>query len=333
MGNQALSQDEIDALFKGGRAEADTPPVALPETDVQLYDFRRPNRVSKDRQRTLEGMYGSLSKSLEGWLAGRVRTQVEVSLSAAEQLSFGEFVLSLPEPCASFVFHVGQPGGPQAVIDLGREFAFYAVERFLGGAAETFVPDRPLTVLERRVVRIVAERTAALVQDIWKEHSRMDLRLARFESVPDMLQAANREDPMLVTNLRVRFRGQNSSILICLPFSILESFFATSASRRVRSSDQSDEERSADRFGVEHGLRRASTPVAVRLPRFELSLGELLALRPGGTLTTGIRRDAPVEVLINGHHRFDGAIGTLRNALAVQLTRPIESEGEEPHHV
>jgi flagellar motor switch protein FliM len=328
MGNQALSQDEIDALFKGGQAEVPAP-SAPRSVDVQLYDFRRPNRVSKDRQRTLEGMYGSLSKSLEGWLAGRVRTQVEVDLSAVEQLSFGEFVLSLPEPCASFVFNVGLPGGPQGVIDLGREFAFYAVERFLGGAAETFIPERPLTVLERRVVRIVAERLAGLVQDIWREHSKMDLRLARFESVPDMLQTANREDPMLVANLRVRFRGETSAVLICLPFSVLESFFAASASQRVRSSEQSEEERSVDRLGVEHGLRRATLPVAVRLPRFELTLRDLLSINPGGTLTTGIHRGAPVEVLINGHHRFNGAIGTLHNALAVQLGQAIEPEEQE----
>lgn len=329
MSNQALSQDEIDALFKGGQPEPVESAASVPAQEVQLYDFRRPNRVSKDRQRTLEGMYGSLSKVLEGWLAGRVRTQVDVTLSAVEQLSFGEFVLSLPDPCASFVFHAGEEGGPQAVIDLGREFAFYAVERFLGGAADSLAPDRPLTVVERGIVRIVAERAAALVQEIWADHSPMDLRLARFESVPDMLQAANREDPVLVTNLRIRFKGQTSAVLICLPFSALESFFVTSSSRRVRVSNQSDVERRADRLGVEHGLRRATVPVAVRLPRFELALRDLVALRPGGTLTTGIRRDSAVEVLVNGQRRFGGSMGTIGDSLAVQLVEVVESDGEE----
>ena len=239
MGNQALSQDEIDALFKGGGDEPAAPPPERTEPEVRLYDFRRPSRVSKDRQRTLEGMYGMLAKSLEGWLAGRVRAQVEVNLKAVEQLTFGEFVLSLPEPCTSFVFNVGTPGGPQAVIDLGREFAFYTVERFLGSANETFVPDRALTVLERRVVRIVAERVSVQIREIWADHADIDLRLARFEAVPDMLQAANREDPMLVANLDVRFRGKSSSLLVCLPFSVLDTFFATSVAPAPRATGRS----------------------------------------------------------------------------------------------
>lgn len=327
MSNQALSQDEIDALFKGGGEESQAAPVPTrSEPEARLYDFRRPSRVSKDRQRTLEGMYGMLTKSMEGWLAGRVRAQVEVQLKAVEQLTFGEFVLSLPDPCASFVFNIGTPGGPQAVIDLGRDFAFYVVERFLGSATETFVPERSLTVLERRVVRIVAERLAGQIREIWVDHAEIDLRLARFEAVPDMLQAANREDPMLVANLDVRFKGRSSPVLICLPFSVLDQFFAASSTPRVRTTNAGAGETEADRQGIQASVRRATLPVAVRLPRFELSLRDIQEIRPGGTLITGVPRGAPVEVMIGGRTRYTGFVGTVNEALAVQVVDEIESE-------
>lgn len=88
-----------------------------------MYDFRRPHRVSKERLRTLEAMYERLVKSLEGWLIGRVRGQVELSLQSVEQFSFGEFVLSLPTPCASYIFDVRDTGGQQGVIDLAPSSA------------------------------------------------------------------------------------------------------------------------------------------------------------------------------------------------------------------
>ncbi len=333
MSNQALSQDEIDALFKGGPEEPAAPPPHRSEPEARLYDFRRPSRVSKDRQRTLEGMYGALTKATEGWLASRVRAQVEVHLKAVEQLTFGEFVLSLPDPCASFVFNIGAPGGPQAVIDIGREFAFYSVERFLGSSTEMYVPDRTLTVLERRVVRIVAERLAGQVREIWSDHANIDLRLARFEAVPDMLQAANREDPMLVANLEVRFKGYTSAVLICLPFTVLDEFFATTASVRVRNSTAGERESQADRTGITASLRWASVPVAVRLPSFELTLRDVTQLRPGGTLVTGISRTAQVDVMIGGRTRYTGFVGTTNDALAVQILDTVQQGEEEEENV
>lgn len=327
MSNQALSQDEIDALF-GGSEEASAPtPTQSQAPEVRLYDFRRPSRISKDRQRTLEGMYGMLAKSVEGWLAGRVRSQVEADLKAVEQLTFGEFVLSLPDPCVSFVFNLGPPGGPQAVINLGQELAFHAVERFLGSATETYIPDRALTILERRVVRIVAERVADMVRDIWSDHADFDFRLARFEAVPDMLQAANREDPMLVAHVQVRFKERSSPLMICLPFSSLDEFFATSVATRIRAPSGNGQP-SKDRKAIETNVQRALVSVGVRLSPFELSVHELSKLKAGGTLVTGIPRDAPVEVLIGGRPRYSGFIGTLNDALAVQVLDAIEPEEE-----
>ena len=88
---EKLSQTEIDALL-GSSADplAAADPGYTTSEDVQLYDFRRPRHVSKERLRTLEAMYERLTKSLEAWLIGRVRRQVELKLQSVEQFTFGE---------------------------------------------------------------------------------------------------------------------------------------------------------------------------------------------------------------------------------------------------
>src|SRR5690625_2863352 len=105
--SESLSQQEIDLLFGGGTTSEPAPGKSSDRSDeVQVYDFRRPSLISKDRQRILEGMYGRLSKTLESWLVGRVRSHVEVQLLAVEQFTLGEFVLSLTTPCNAYVFEV-----------------------------------------------------------------------------------------------------------------------------------------------------------------------------------------------------------------------------------
>ena len=105
MTSETLSQLDIDRLL-GGRAKLT--PHATASVDVQVYDWRRPHRVSKERLRTLEAMYERLVKNLEAWLISRVRGQMEIRLQSVEQFAFGEFTLSLPTPCSSFVFVFGR---------------------------------------------------------------------------------------------------------------------------------------------------------------------------------------------------------------------------------
>ena len=87
--------------------------------EVKNYDFRRPHRVSKERLLALEAMYERLVKSLEGWLVGRVRTKVELSLNSVEQISFSEFTHTLSTPCAAYLFRIQDSGGMKGVIDMG----------------------------------------------------------------------------------------------------------------------------------------------------------------------------------------------------------------------
>lgn len=329
MTSDTLSQREIDRLFSGSGEPVEKPAPPETRTDVQVYDFRRPNRISKDRQRSLEAIYGMMAKSLEGWLTGRVRGQIDMRLVAVEQFTFGEFMLSLPNPCASYVFNIGDNGGPQAVIDFGRELAFFLVERFLGGNVGLAVQDRSLTVLERRVVRIAAERAASLLMDAWAEYADLDLRLSRFESIPDMLQATNKEDPVLVANIEIQTTSTESTLLVCLPFSALEKFFMSSGQGlRMRPLPRPEQE--AERKMVEQRLRGAMVPVSVRFPVFRMSIAELNGLKAGEMVFTGVNKDVEAEVYVAGRRRFLAAPGRISAHMAARLTERVPDEEEDP---
>jgi flagellar motor switch protein FliM len=323
--SETLSQNEIDALLGGGGKSRPRPQVVTHRAgpEVQVYDFRRPHRVSKERLRALEAMYGRLAKSLEAWLIGRLRGQVEISLQSVEQFSFGEFVLSLPSPCSSYVVDIGDSGGQQGVIDFGSEFAFLVVDRLFGGSGTPVVLDRPLSTIERNALRVVAERITALLADIWQDHVQLELDLGAFESVPEILQVVNREDPVLVANLDVGAAGVRSLVSICMPFSVLEKFFAGTGKRSVKIATVSERERVETRTMTEKLLRGTQVQLGVRLPEFLLPMRDLAALQVGGILATGISAQTEVEVRVNGERRFRAAQGRLGTRLAVRIIEPI----------
>ncbi len=297
--------------------------------EVQVYDFRRPHRVSKERLRTLEAMYGRVAKSLEGWLMGRVRGHIELTLQSVEQFSFGEFVLSLSTPCCSYIFDVRDSGGQSGVIDFGQEFAYFLVDRFFGGAGEHATPDRMLTPIERMAVRTVAERVSALVCESWQDHTEMELGLSGWESIPEILQAANRDEPVLVANIDVVAPGVRSLVMICLPFAVLERFFVSTGGRRVNSVIGSEREREQNRELTEVSLRTTGVEIATRLPEFRLPIRDLANVRVGGVISTNIPANSRVEVLVSGQLRFFGAPGRIGRKLAVRLAEPVPRPADE----
>jgi flagellar motor switch protein FliM len=321
--SETLSQNEIDALLGGGgrsAAAAIVAPVAADSmSEAQLYDFRRPHRISKEKLRTLEAMYERFAKSLEGWLLGRVRGGVQLTLQSVEQFSFGEFTLSLPTPCASYTFEVRETGGQHGVIDFGHEFAYFLVDRLFGGATTPAQPNRSLSPIERMAVRVAAEKVLTVLQEVWQDYIEMHCVLTGFESIPEILRIANREDPVLVANIEVTAADTRTLLLVCLPFAVLEKFFAGGSERRI-SVLGSSQEQEENRERTEQSVRGSRVRLAARLPEFRLSIRELLGLSTGHVLSTGIPRTTDLDLSVGTQRRFRAAPGRVGPSLAVRIT-------------
>ncbi len=327
MASGTLSQSEIDRLL-GGSSNV---PFANPSEDagVQMYDFRRPHRVSKERLRTLEAIYERLVKSLESWVIGRVRGQIEMRLQGVEQFSFGEFTLSLPTPCASFICDINDSGGQLGVVDIGEEFAFYMVDRLFGGGGHPVGISRPLTRVERMALRGLVDKVNSLLAECWSDYITMSLDVSSFESFPDiLLQSANRDDPVLVANIEVTAGDVSSLMLVCLPFAVLDKFFTNTGPRGVANATGSEHERAASRALAEHSLRATRVNVAARLPEFRMTMRDIASLSQGGIITTGLASNSQIRVMVGGQERFAGTAGRVGNKLSIRLDGALTDTGE-----
>jgi flagellar motor switch protein FliM len=306
-----------------------SPQAVGSKTSVRVYDFRRPARISKDRKRSLEAIYGVLAKALEGWLRGRVRDPITLDLQSVEELTFGEFLTALPSPCASFIVDEKGPAGHQGIVDFGQELAFFLVDRLLGGTAQPALFERSLTPTERLLVRIAAERVTWQLSDSWKDYVEMDLRISGFESIPEMLLIANREDPVLVATLTVSTGDMSSPLTLCLPIAALEKFFISTGSRKAPVAKGNPEEREEERKYVEGTLRSARIPVQARFNNISLTLKELAALKPGSVLQTGLSTDAELAILVAGQKRFVGSPGKLGGKLAALVGDSVDKKSND----
>ena len=207
----SFSQDDIDRLLKGGGGAA----VATGSRDsyIQLYDFRRPARVSRDRMRTLEAMYERLVRSLESWLVSRLRDSIDLRLQSVEQISHSEFLLSLNTPSASFLVRIEDAGSQQGVIDFNPALGYFLIDRLFGGGGAPTILDRVVSPIERMALDTVADRDVTDLMEVWWDHAKLQLAVTGFESIPEIMQAVEREVPCLVATVNAKFSQPGEYLL------------------------------------------------------------------------------------------------------------------------
>ncbi len=319
-GNDALSQKGIDQLLGAGAA---LPGARYnPAVEVVPYDFLRPPRISRDRRVQLESIFSRCALSMQSMLSSRLRTPMDVTCSI-EQATFSEYVLSLGNPCAAFVFDLGGAEGGQGVIDLSIDLAFYVIDRVFGGPGEMVPMQRGLTPLECTVSRGVVEKLLGVFREAWADHIPFAPDITGFESNPEMLQIIALEGNVLVVNLAVRAGQLSAVVAMCIPLPALETFLADKGVGRGPTNRQ--QATPVQRATVETAVRGSQVDVVARFPMLRLAAREVAGLKIGQIIQTTQPIDGPVELHVNGARRFVGQIGQYRRMLGLRITDAVEA--------
>ncbi len=318
----ASSQADIEAPL------TDTPPSSMTPGAVEIipYDFLRPPRIAKDRLALLNGIYQRIAVSSQAMFSSRLRTAVDVTLGSVEQATFAEFIFSLATPCAAYIYQLGDRVGVQGVLDLGSDFSYYLIDRMFGGQGEAQDMKRGLTLLERGVVRGVADKIWGIAADAWADHLAFAPGYGGFESSPDALQVANREDNVLIANIEVRAGSFSGQMTMCIPLLALDGFLQEKPTRHSHAIRATASERDVTRLVLEQALRGARLDLQARFPLFQLKARDVGQLEVGQVIHTGHPSDVPVELLVRGQRRLLGTLGQSRRHVGLCVTHFLNSQ-------
>jgi flagellar motor switch protein FliM len=192
-----LDQSEVDALLATvdqGAVKGETVPKVfsrekrLGEVEIKPYDFKRPERVSKDQMRALEALHEGFARNFGAALSGYLRTIVEISVANIEQLTFSEFIHALPNPTC-FNLLSAKPLDGQMCLEISPLIVYPIIDRLLGGSnADLFIPQRPLTQIEWRLVKRMTDRALATLSEAWGNVTPVAFELTETESNPQLVQ-------------------------------------------------------------------------------------------------------------------------------------------------
>lgn len=341
--NDVLDQSEVDALLAavdGGTvpstgasaepvrdADADGGPLKSP-IEVAPYDFKRPERVSKEQMRALEALHETFARNFGAALSGYLRTIIEVSVAHIEQLTYSEFIHSLPNPTCFNLLRSEQLDG-QLCLEISPLIIYPVIDRLLGGSnADLFIPQRPLTQIEQRLVQRITDRATQHLSEAWSNLTPVKFTVEEFESNPQLVQIVPPNETVVVVGFELKLGNRAGTMSLCIPYNLLEPVMGILAQQSWFSY-----QRKGHHEDMARRLRKnvAGAPVELRafLARTTITMSDLLALRPGDLITTDQDVSADILVEVEGRPKFSGQIGQFRGTKSFRVTRVL-AEVDEP---
>src|SRR3989304_5049428 len=172
--SKILSQDEIDALLSGegigaggGGPAAETAEEDQKEKLVSLYDFKHPNRVSKDQLRTIQTIHESFARGFATHLSTRLRSLVDIDLTSVDQLTYSEFIMSMADPSAVYIFNIKELEG-DAILEISPQLVLYIIDRSFGGEGGVIQEAREITIIEQNVMKKIVDNALEQLVRAWQ---------------------------------------------------------------------------------------------------------------------------------------------------------------------
>ncbi len=323
-----LSQEEIDALLDVVEDEGDDvleggEENLLPQRQVTLYDFKRPNRVSKEQLRAFRGVHDKMARSLASQISAIMRSIVEIQLHSVDQMTYGEFLMSLPNPTSFNVFSV-KPLEGSGVIEINPSIAFPMLDRLLGGKGEPFDASREFSDIELSLFETILRVMMSTLKEAWGPVMEVYPIVESKESSPNVVQIVAQNEIVVMVVMEIIIGHSSGMMNICYPVIALEPILPKLASRDLMLNETSSKKSRNTELQVLLG--GAQVNVEASLGKTDLKMSEILSLQVGDVLRLPSAANDIVTVSVDSKERFRGEIGLRRFRKSIQITEVIQTE-------
>lgn len=323
-----LDQAEVDALLAavdtGG--VSDTAPLkiisrnrkSLTGIEVRPYDFKRPERVSKDQMRAIETLHESFARNFGASVSGFLRTIVEVKVAMCDQMTYSEFIASLPNP-TSFNLLTASPLEGNICLEISPLIVYPIIDRLLGGTnQELFIPQRPLTMIEQRLINKVTQRALDALKEAWSGVKVLDIQLQDNESNPHLVQIVPPNEVVVVIGFELKMASRAGTMNLCIPYNVIEPIMGSLSAQswfsvgRARGSPELSSR-------ITKRLARAPLEVTGLLAKTTITLRDLMNLQVGDLLLTETPATQPASLCVDSRPKFSASVGQVDGNRALRV--------------
>lgn len=315
--------DNMD-LFPQEMADKDVFMNSFDEHDeykkgYKLYNFRRPDKFSKDHLRGLQDIHREFSRQLALVLTAYLRMHLEVDVVSVDQLTYDEFMRSVPNPISIAIFELNPLPG-QILLGISFEVLSSIVDRMLGGVGNVEIKPRELTDIEESLVKKMIERTIQTLAEAWSHIIPVDGNLIGLDNNYSGIQVATPGEIVALITLEVHISGKHYGLIsLCFPYPVLENILSQLTTQHIFQT-KGIIATSEERQKMIAKLDTSLVDINVLFGQTEISLKDFLDLKEGDVLKLDNAATEDLIVDVNGERKFYSRPGRIKDKVCVKIT-------------
>ncbi|MBO8050968.1 flagellar motor switch protein FliM [Leptospira interrogans] len=328
---EILSQDEIDALLSaissGEVSESDYASVSE-QKKVKIYDFKRPDKFSKDQIRTLQMMHETFACLATTGLSAQLRALVSVHVASVDQLTYEEFIRSIPNPTTLAVINMDPLRG-SAILEIDPSISFTIIDRLFGGKGEQAKISRELSEIEMSVMEGIIVRILGNMRESWSTVIDLRPRLGNIETNPQFAQVVPPNDMVVLITLETKIGEVEGMTNLCIPYITIEPIINKLSAQYWYSSIRKGE-LDENRAVIQERLDQVAIPLIAEVGSVDVSINDFMNLSIGDVVkleNTSTRSEMIVKV--GERKKFKCLPGRVGSRLAIQIGERVEDIPDE----
>lgn len=290
------------------------------EVQYEVYDFRRPDKLSKDQLRTLQMLHETFARLASSSLSAYLRSAVNIDLISLEQVPYEEYLRSING--SVFTIMSLPPLTGQAVMEIEFGLAFSMVDRLLGGPGKSFTRTT-LTDIERPLVRQSIERMFAALKTAWEGVVVVHPTIEALETSAQFVQIAPPNDIVVMILFEFRMGSQRGAMSLCIPYLVLKPITAKLSAQKWFASGNRKTNPETRRMLASH-VNQSLVECAVRLGKSRCSVRDFLSLSPGDVVRLDQRTAHDLTMLVEEKPKYTGRPAMQGKKLVFSVTNLIE---------
>jgi flagellar motor switch protein FliM len=328
---EVLSQDEIDQLLTAINAGETEPEDFRPAADtrkIKIYDFKRPDKFSKEQIRTVSIMHETFARLTTTALSANLRSMVHVHVASVDQLTYEEFIRSIPTPTTLAIINMDPLKG-NAILEVDPAITFSIIDRLFGGTGEGTKAQHELTDIEQSVMEGIIVRILGNMREAWAQVIDLRPRLGQIDTNPQFAQIVPPTEMVVLVTLETKVGEVEGMMNFCIPYLTIEPIIGKLSAQFWYSSVRRGT--TTENLNIlKEKLSSVDVNVVAEIGKIQIPVRDVLSLRTGDVVRLyNVRVGDPFSLNIGNKRKFLCRPGVIGKKMAVQVVKKMAELDQE----
>ena len=316
--NENISEDENDL-------SVDSPISNEFKRGCKLYNFRRPDKFSKEHLKALQDIHRDFVRHLATILTAYLRMEVEIDVISVDQLTYEEYICSMPSHVQNMIFKLNPLSG-EVSMGMSPEVLAVVLDRMLGGSGVISDHGKELTQIEELLTIKFVEKIIKILEEAWSTILPVKSEFVTLANGYHSVPITTSGEIVTLISFEVRLGQKNFGLMnICFPYPVLETVLPKLTPQYIYQHTNV----AANEIGKNETLERIKTAeleMQVILGMAKIEINDVLDLKVDDVIKLDQKLNGELVACINKKKKFNVIPGALQNKVCVKIMQQYQDK-------